>query len=281
MRQLPLPTLDDVEVLDRIIAAKSPPRRGQLQAIRTAVLGAYANYAAVAPEVAGLTAIALTDIQRAALVHAYEVETVPLAQLRGALLGGAVTARCPFCAVSESSTLDHYLPKEAHPQFSILSKNLIPSCPTCNVHKRTLVVDGGTDVRLFLHPYFDVLPNARFVHLDVEVRPDVLSLSYRVVRPTGIAQATYRHVESHFRLLNLADRYRIMSLDEIRGQHHTLLRLYGEAEDAGRVGLGLTEEAETFEAAYGPNHWRAVLYAALADSDDFCDGGFKIILNIP
>jgi hypothetical protein len=26
---------------------------------------------------------------------------------------------------------------------------------------------------------------------------------------------------------------------------------------------------------FGVNHWRAVLYAGLAENDEFCDGGFK------
>jgi hypothetical protein len=115
------------------------------------------------------------------------------------------------------------------------------------------------------------------VRLHVEVRADILILRYHVVRPTGVAEAVYQHVESHFRLLELADRYRVMSLDELRGQYHALSALDGAAQDAERVRAALTDYAATFQAEYGVNHWRTVLYGSLAQNDQFSDGGFTVM----
>ena len=280
MRQIPGLVVDDARVYDAIVAAKHQPRRGLLQAIRATVIAAYNDYADAAPEVADLPAVNLTADQRKALVHAFVVETVPLAKLRGDLLDRVIAARCPFCGLSESSTLDHYLPKELNPQFAVLAKNLVPCCPLCNTRKRDFIVDDATDVRLFLHPYFDEVPLTRFLQVIVTVSQDALGLTYRITRPAGMTQLTCQHLRSHFRLLGLADRYRIMSLDHLRGRYKTLSRLYGPAENAGRVSAGLAQEAEGYEDEYGVNHWRAVLYRALADDDEFCDGGFEAIKDI-
>ena len=91
---------------------------------------------------------------------------------------------------------------------------------------------------------------------------------------------TFRHLESHFRLLRLADRYQVMSLEHLRSQYHALARFYGSGEDADRVATELLQEAEDYEAVYGANHWRAILYRGLAAHNEFCDGGFEVLKQI-
>ncbi len=280
MRQIPELAVDDAQVYDDIAAAKRQPRRGLLQAVRPAVLAAYDDYADAVPEVADLPAVNFTAEQRAALIHAFEVETVPMAKLRGDLLDRVAAARCPFCGLSESSTLDLYLPKELNPPFGVLAEYLVPCCSLCNARKRDLVVDDATGARLFLHPYFDEVPLTRFLRVEVTVLADALGLTYRIARPAGMTQPTYRHLKSHCLLLGLANRYRIMSLEDLRGRYKALSRLYGPVEDAGRVSAGLAQEAEDYEDEYGVNYWRAVLYRALADDDEFCDGGFEVVKHI-
>src|SRR3954464_1818869 len=71
MRQVAPPAVDDEQVFDQIAAAKHEPRRGQLQAARAVVLSAYRDYNAAAPDVSHLPAVALNDLQKNALIHAY------------------------------------------------------------------------------------------------------------------------------------------------------------------------------------------------------------------
>lgn len=44
---------------------------------------------------------------------------------------------CPYCGLPSNITLDHYLPRKvgAFPEFSILSKNLVPACSDCQGKK--------------------------------------------------------------------------------------------------------------------------------------------------
>lgn len=277
MRRVPLLAVDATVVFDAIATAKEPPRRARMRRARPVVLAAYQDYENAVPEVGDLDTAVLTEIQKEALKHAFTVETLPMIELRGRLLKRVVVARCPFCGISETSTLDHYLPKEKYPEYSVFPLNLVPSCGVCNTRKRDRILEDGTDVRMFLHPCYDDIPDEAFVEVSTKMEGDVLVLSYKVVRPPGMSLRTYRHIRSHFTELNLADRYRLMGLEHLGGLYPSLRRAYGAIEDATRVAEKLVEGAEDFEEVFGPNYWLAKLYLALAVNDEFCDGGFKVL----
>lgn len=270
--------VDDAALYGEIAEAKRGKNRTRLRAARTEVLASYRSYRDNAPELENLPEPSLTRLQREALIHAFEVETVPLKSLRAKILDEAIeAAKCPLCGMGETSTLDHYLPKEQYPQYAVFSQNLVPACPHCNTLKRDRILDEHTQVRLFLHPYFDRIPSIQFLHVDANLQPQGLRLNFRLGRPSGMRLNTFRHLQSHFRLLKLGDRYRRMSLEYLGGQYPSLKRAYGASENAERVSAELLEEAEDSETAYGENFWIAVLFRALAELEDFCDGGFEII----
>lgn len=281
MRSIPLFAVDATDVFDDIAAAKYQPRRGQMQAARANVLAAYQGYEDAVPEVGELDEATLTDLQKETMRHAFTVETEPMTALRGNLLKRITVARCPFCGISESSTLDHYLPKEQYPEFSVFPKNLVPSCAICNTRKRDRILDKVTKVRKFLHPCYDVIPDVEFLAVRTRMEANALILSYCLNRPAGMALPTFQHLRSHFNELDLADRYRRMGLEHLGGQYPALRRAYGPGEDAGRVSQKLIEGAEDFEEVSGPNYWLAKLYRALAGNDDFCDGGFEAVRPQP
>lgn len=62
---------------------------------------------------------------------------------------------CPSCGEDGTPrTLDHYLPKNNFPEFSIHLKNLVPMCDICQGEKLEDFLDANGE-RIFLHPYFD------------------------------------------------------------------------------------------------------------------------------
>jgi hypothetical protein len=60
---------------------------------------------------------------------------------------------CLMCGGAGMGTLDHYLPKDIYPEFSIFSANLVPAC-NCNSLRRTTHKGQATPQRV-IHPYFD------------------------------------------------------------------------------------------------------------------------------
>lgn len=277
MRSIQMLAVDATEVFDDIAAAKRQPRRRLMQAARAGVLAAYQTYEDALPEIGRLDEAPLTVPQKEAIRHAYTVETAPMTVLRRNLLRRISVARCPFCGISESSTLDHYLPKEQYPEFSVFPKNLIPSCAACNTRKRDRILIEGTNVRMFLHPCYDTIPDLAFLGVHARMEGDALILSYRLIRPAGMAVGTFQHLRAHFAELDLADRYRRMGLAHLGEQYPSFRRAYGVGEDAERVASRLIEGAEDFEEVSGPNYWLSKLYRALAGNEDFCDGGFEAV----
>jgi hypothetical protein len=277
MRAIPGLTANDILIFDDIAAAKREPRRTRLRSARDVVLAAYDSYSLAVPDLEGLVEATLQAQQKEALGHAYMVETKPMTDLRVDILDRPEVARCPFCGISESSTLDHYLPKERYPEFSVFSKNLVPCCGVCNPLKRDRILNEGTDVRMFLHPCFDPVPDSDFLSVRVRFMEDALILSYRVVRPATMSERIFQQLRSHFDKLDLADRYRRMSLEYLGEQYRAFSRAYGRAEDSTRVAEKLQQLSEDFGAEYGVNHWRAKLCEALSRNVEFCDGGFEVV----
>ncbi len=68
---------------------------------------------------------------------------------------------CPMCGSSFTSELDHFLPQDDYPWFTVLTKNLIPACK-CNRIKGTTVM-GTNQAERFLHPYYDNCLNNRLL----------------------------------------------------------------------------------------------------------------------
>ncbi|WP_370311945.1 HNH endonuclease [Sagittula sp.] len=281
MRSIPLLNVDATTVFDDVAAAKHLQRRRRMHDARTNVLAAYQEYIEAVPEVGGLAKAVLTDQQKEAMQHAFSVETAPMAALRQKLLKRTCVARCPFCGISESSTLDHYLPKEQYPEFSIFPNNLVPCCAVCNTRKRDRILDEDTNVRMFLHPCYDAIAVLEFLSVRTRVEADALVISYRLVQPEGMADLTFQHLSSHFKELDLADRYRRMGLEHLGGQYPALRRAYGVGQHAERVAEKLIEGAEDFEEISGVNYWLAKLYRALAANVDFCAGGFEAVRPQP
>lgn len=64
---------------------------------------------------------------------------------------------CPMCGSSVTGSVDHYLPKEDFPEFSVMAANLVPACSHCNSGVKGRTFRGATPNERFLHPYFDAL----------------------------------------------------------------------------------------------------------------------------
>lgn len=79
---------------------------------------------------------------------------------------------CPLCGAALADELDHYVPRESYPEYSIHIQNLIPLCHDCNHKKGVKWLDGANQRRLFFNAYFDQLSMQRLFHVNVSIRND-------------------------------------------------------------------------------------------------------------
>ena len=70
--------------------------------------------------------------------------------------GGGTRYKCPLCEVNDVYHLDHYIPREKMPEFSVHPLNLIYLCHNCNETKGTKWLDAAGQ-RMIFNAYFDSL----------------------------------------------------------------------------------------------------------------------------
>lgn len=115
MRSLPVPELVAAEVFDAISTAKDAHPRQLLSGARNRVLARFEQYAIDALH--GLQPAPWNGAEKAALVLCYESAVPPRNDLRRSILAAA-GQYCPYCGMDRPTTVDHYIPKDEHPEFS-------------------------------------------------------------------------------------------------------------------------------------------------------------------
>lgn len=150
MRRLETPTADDVQALD--LLTKRGKHRKAVSARRADISLQYNTYhqAQGNPWLLPVTA-AFNDIKPS--LHSLYAKPPQNFEYIDALRRSTQGA-CPVCGGAAASTLDHYLPKEIFPQFSLYSRNLVPACHRCN-HAKGQLYRGMNVGERGVHPYFD------------------------------------------------------------------------------------------------------------------------------
>ena len=197
-------------------------------------------------------------------------------ELRNTLLLNAST--CPTCGIMVPDELDHHLPKSVYKSLAIYSRNLVAYCHKCNNKKRT--VDGIDPNERFIHPYFSKLPvNEQFLFADVSLVNNALSISLRIEQINGISDLILTQMEFQMNRVNLKRRLvktLNVHLSSIAGYIERDYQIGGHLA----VAEGIRFNAKAQKKIFGLNHWRYAILIALANCQDFCDGGFYNSLGL-
>lgn len=274
MKSLPLPHRNDQADFRTCVENRRHTEASILAQLERTIQDAYSRY----------EEIAFSDVILDSLPHEYcqilRTNTRlldpgrPLHGMRQQIMALGDTDRCPYCERSPVSSLDHHLPKSSHPHYSVLARNLVPICDRCNRNKSNLL---KTDLRQrFFHPYYDDISEYRLVAAVVSIS-DFVDISFFIDQSCGASPDIIDMVEFTFARLGLAQFFVQEAYDEIsdhvfafQNQH-----LLGGREAVASI---LNESHSSFRAKRGANYWKSVLYDALANSEDFCDGGFAYLL---
>lgn len=165
---------------------------------------------------------------------------------------------CPACGEDGTpNTLDHYLPKQTYPEFSITAFNLFPMCDICQGEKGTYTVNAANE-RLFLHPYFDQFIDVQVLHLQIGLPYDAPATITLTPHPAlGPVQSAL--VARHLEHLAISTRYHRFFKDEY-------LRLLRLARSIRQKGMDVTVHLEIFaENARNKstNSWGHIFYAGV------------------
>lgn len=274
MRTIAEPDLDAEAVFSTISAARRPlVVRERLAAAQPQVFDAYRAYAGASVDVTALAPADTLPATAADLRGNYTSVSQAGQFARNRILGSNADGTCPLCGEAPASTLDHYLPRGAFPEFSVLPLNLVPACYDCNVKKGSNYNDGNG--ALFLHAYLDDLPTDEpFLVADVEVTGEDIVSTFRVVPPASTTPVLRRRIASHFERLGLRDYYAFQAAKEAGERRGAIASLLEDGGGPAGVRDYLLNEFDSVAQYSGPSHWRAALLRAMAASDDVCSGAF-------
>ncbi len=179
---------------------------------------------------------------------------------------------CPFCSEpGRPNTLDHYLPKSEYPEYSILSKNLVPMCDICQGSdaKGSKVLDLN-DKRLFLHPYYDEIGDLEILVLKIKP-PYVKGTNFQLNVNPSIVDAELKELCSrHIKELNIDKRYR----EYFSSQYIRLKKLVRQMLSRGIRSNELKDKLIFFyeeRLITGINYWDTIFYKSVLNNDDLLE----------
>ncbi|MGS0891103.1 hypothetical protein ACVBGC_00885 [Burkholderia stagnalis] len=144
---------------------------------------------------------------RALLVDFYENPPAGLnAKLKARRNDHGLT-ECPSCGSPlVPDTLDHFMPKEDWPEFSIYPNNLVPQCRGCAPIKGRRFYCETRQAAMFLHPmYSDLLSNVGF-RIDVSLANGLPVFKLRFVKLRALDASLQTRLTTHFEELRIRGR---------------------------------------------------------------------------
>ena len=170
---------------------------------------------------------------------------------------------CPACGEEGTpNTLDHYLPKERFPEFSILPQNLLPMCDACQGAKANKTVDD-LNQRMFIHGYYDAFVDEQIVGLTIN-EPYDAPASIQLESTANIADAEAGLVRRHLAELEIINRYHHF----FRAEHLRLLRMVNSLR---RTEQNVEQSLQSFRELArlrSVNSWGHVFYTGVLANPD-------------
>ena len=269
MINLPRLLQNDRVVLNDIIQSKREPAKTRLLRVQDNILSAYLNYYKNRHNLERITADSSIDEETAKILNdAYKTGKVidGVKTKITEVMPPAIKEKCPYCMLSEPGTFDHYIGKGEFPEFSILSKNLVPCCSKCNSKKgEKFISESGK--RIFISFYFDELPQNSFWKVELDIDSDVPYIKNMYINSNTGTQID-EIIESHFKELELFNRY----MNPMSNKLSLLIsRFQGTKQSKDDIVDVITNEIHALKKIYGPNYWECSLYTAAINNTDIMD----------
>lgn len=115
---------------------------------------------------------------------------------------------CPSCGNPLSpDTLDHFIPKDSWPEFSIFPNNLVPQCRHCAPMKSSRYYCKPDQCAIFIHPiYFDLLSRIGF-RVRAQMKGKIPEFDVEFVKIGKLTIADTKRVKKHLAELNVKNRF--------------------------------------------------------------------------
>lgn len=199
-------------------------------------------------------------------LYKYDSATLQMLKTTVTTTSNGRKVQCQNCTMNEVNSLDHFIPKEQFPEFSVNPKNLFPCCSRCNSYKGDKWRDTG--VRTSLNLYIDELPDVQYLFVNAEIGNNYIETEFYLDNRQGIDADLFTLISNHYTDLHLLERFSEGADDVITSFKNIL--------NSARDNLSLLDTRnlaksilEKDRIAFGFNYWQSVLKNELIDNDDF------------
>jgi len=173
---------------------------------------------------------------------------------------------CPYCGILSPNSTDHYLPKDNYPEYAVLAINLIPCCLECNSKKGDYWKLENT--RKIINFYLDDIPDQEFLTCNVTYEDGIPVAEYELIHNDGIHIETFQMITAHFSRLNLLERYKDASNDEITNTLDSITA-FSTRFQPHEIKGDLESFYNKSVSRFGQSHWRCALMKGMFSSEDF------------
>ena len=260
------------EIFNKALKRKSKTNKLKLEGIKSVVFDRFKEYAKYKNnlEDIGESPKCCTDVKQV-LIGCYtrntEYEVGILTSNIISMQTTSVQSKCPHCGLSEPETIDHYLPKDIFPEFSILPINLVPMCGRCNNIKNT---DWKVkNNRNSIHFYFDEFIDKKFLYCELIYRNQMdvePTAKFKLVKSEEITESQFEVIKNHFKTFNLYDRYSKHIVETISCKYETC-KESGLSIEINKATL--KGEINSKSRRYGVNYWEVCVLEAILNSENF------------
>lgn len=264
-----MPRLVPVEIgetvhLDAIIKGKHVATRARLRLLKPTLDARYTEYSGTTAAFEALAASTLVGTAIDDCVDCYNLDRKPVAALKQAILDARPANRrslCQWCLIDTWSDLDHFVPKETFPEFSVMARNLAPCCSKCNKAKGDYWPPVGVVPEVLSLYYSSLLDRPYLAATVSHALGGSSAIQFAIRRDVGLTAAEIVTLETHYSRLKLMPRLQDAGISALSRFRETL-RAHG-VQRANAVQF-LSDEAVGLTTAFGANHYEALTATALA-----------------
>ena len=178
----------------------------------------------------------------------------------------AKSERCPCCGgIGISAQLDHYLPKQKYPQYSVYPKNLIPCCRDCNEgYKKAIFATQEKDQ--LIHPYFDkeIFFNEQWIYASYDatsLNDTEATIQYFTQIPSAWNATDANRANNYFDILGLESRF----AKEANSELQTLIPQLNQFLNYPNHYQMMLDVYQNCADNFSINHWKRVMYQAVCE----------------
>lgn len=249
MINISCPERDSKEDIENIISEKySGEVKTNLLRLKSKIITRYSDYSKIELN-QRLVAATYTNDEKNALQHTYSSQTATAKKVVEAISKTQLITQagcCVSCGIGEADQIDHYLPQEHFPEFSILHKNLVPICGACNEIKSDNIPGASKD---YFHPMFDKLPDEPFLKCQITYASSVPTSHFSVLPKfqTNIIGKHFNDLQLRTRLEKKATVY-FLQITACKNEFGDTFAFEEIQRDISKLGV-----------FFGTNYWKYIL----------------------